>query len=418
LSFDFTGFTSTYQYSLPERSGVPVFAEFESFHRLLLRATEYRAAYRFPSAAEFSEQLAGVLREVVAVTTGQQRPGRSTVFGPELRTFGSEVVATDGQSGYSRLPGWEEVIDALPTPLPDPADPAADLIATVGPADPELMLERLGKAPESSPEAPLARARARMALGQTAGARRDLDGAARSASSAVEPDWRLHWYGGLISLSARRPREARDAFEAVYGMVPGEVAPKLALAVATEYCGDYAGAARFYELVWRTDRNYVSAAFGLARAYLAQSDRAGALGVLESVPDRSVHHVAARSAAITIRARTPPDAAGVESELLSAGRSLEALRVEPKRHHELAVQVLSAALEHVLARKVATRRTGDAPAAEQAGTPKLLGGELTERQLRLGLERSYRALARLTGDSAARIALVDRANAVRPRTLR
>jgi serine/threonine-protein kinase PknG len=37
--------------------------------------------------------------------------------------------------------------------------------------------------------------------------------------------------------------------------------------------------------------------------------------------------------------------------------------------------------------------------------------------VRFGLERSYRALARLTPDDARRVELVDMANAIRPRTL-
>jgi serine/threonine-protein kinase PknG len=415
LSFDFAGFTSSYQYSLPAREEVAVFTRFEPFYRLVLRATDHRPACRFCSAEEMSEQLAGVLREVVAATTAEQRPARSTLFGPELRTFGSEMVSTDGQAGYSRLPGLAEVVEALPAPLADPQDPAADLIATVSLADPELLLERLGKAPEASAEAPLWRARARLALGDLTGAGSDLDEAAvRHASSWGAPDWRLDWQRGLLALAARRPREARVAFDTVYGMLPGEIAPKLALAVAGEYCGDYPNAARFYELVWRTDRNYVSAAFGLARAYLAQADRAGALEVLDSVPDRSVHHVAAQSAAITIRTRTPPEDGAVESDLRAAG---QALRVEPQRRHELAVQVLAAGLEHVLSR-TATIGADGGSATPVGGGPRLLGSGLSERELRSALERSYRALARLAADSAQRIALVDKANSVRPRTLR
>ena len=46
----------------------------------------------------------------------------------------------------------------------------------------------------------------------------------------------------------------------------------------------------------------------------------------------------------------------------------------------------------------------------------ILGCELNERALRFGLERGYRALARLTPDAARRVELVDMANAVRPRT--
>ena len=59
----------------------------------------------------------------------------------------------------------------------------------------------------------------------------------------------------------------------------------------------------------------------------------------------------------------------------------------------------------------------DSVAAGQAlGHGQLLGSELTERSLRFGLEKSYRALARLAPDGAHRIELVDLANDVRPRT--
>jgi serine/threonine-protein kinase PknG len=53
--------------------------------------------------------------------------------------------------------------------------------------------------------------------------------------------------------------------------------------------------------------------------------------------------------------------------------------------------------------------------AVPAGT--LVGCELSESGLRSGLERCYRQLARLADTPEERIALVDRANAVRPRTL-
>jgi len=46
-----------------------------------------------------------------------------------------------------------------------------------------------------------------------------------------------------------------------------------------------------------------------------------------------------------------------------------------------------------------------------------LGCALTDRELRLGLETRYRALARRATTKAHRIQLVDRANAIRPRTL-
>jgi serine/threonine-protein kinase PknG len=47
----------------------------------------------------------------------------------------------------------------------------------------------------------------------------------------------------------------------------------------------------------------------------------------------------------------------------------------------------------------------------------LFGCELTERALRTGLERSYRALARPARDQARRTEVVDMVDEVRPRTL-
>ncbi len=52
-----------------------------------------------------------------------------------------------------------------------------------------------------------------------------------------------------------------------------------------------------------------------------------------------------------------------------------------------------------------------------APTRMVLGCTLTERDLRFGLERCYRSLARLTSDQERRYELVDKANAIRPRTL-
>ena len=48
---------------------------------------------------------------------------------------------------------------------------------------------------------------------------------------------------------------------------------------------------------------------------------------------------------------------------------------------------------------------------------RLMDHDLTDTALRLGLERSYRALVRLSAARHERYALVDLANGIRPRTL-
>ncbi|MEV6024371.1 tetratricopeptide repeat protein [Streptomyces sp. NPDC052036] len=91
LTFDFPGYTTVHADSLPDPATVEVFRRYESFYRLLVRATDPDPARRFASAQEMSEQLTGVLREVVALQTGRPRPALSTLFGPELKVTDTEL---------------------------------------------------------------------------------------------------------------------------------------------------------------------------------------------------------------------------------------------------------------------------------------------------------------------------------------
>ncbi|MEV0845742.1 tetratricopeptide repeat protein [Streptomyces sp. NPDC049954] len=102
LTFDFQGYTTVYADSLPDPDHIEVFRAYESFYRLLVRATDPDPARRFGSAQEMSEQLTGVLREVVALQTDRPRPALSTLFGPELGVADTELFVPAG-AGVSRL---------------------------------------------------------------------------------------------------------------------------------------------------------------------------------------------------------------------------------------------------------------------------------------------------------------------------
>ncbi|MFJ5278316.1 tetratricopeptide repeat protein [Streptomyces parvulus] len=91
LTFDFQGYTTVYADSLPDPDTIEVFRRYESFYRLLVRATDPDPARRFASAEEMAEQLTGVLREVVSLQTGRARPALSTLFGPEVRVTDTEL---------------------------------------------------------------------------------------------------------------------------------------------------------------------------------------------------------------------------------------------------------------------------------------------------------------------------------------
>ncbi|MEW2081264.1 tetratricopeptide repeat protein [Streptomyces sp. NPDC005283] len=93
LTFDFQGYTNVFVDSLPDPENIQVFRTYESFYRLLVRATDPDPVRRFASAQEMAEQLTGVLREVVAIQTGRPRPSLSTLFGPELRVTDTQLFA-------------------------------------------------------------------------------------------------------------------------------------------------------------------------------------------------------------------------------------------------------------------------------------------------------------------------------------
>ena len=407
LSIEFAGYTTRHKHTLPGPDEEPLFALFGSYYRVLKRATHNNPVLRFTSAEEMADQLTGVLREVMALGTGRPRPGQSTVFGVETRTFGSGMVV--GERGSLPSPDPLEVASILPLPLVDSGDPAAGTLASITATEPAEVVEALASAPQDSIEVRLRMVRARLELNDMRAAAAELDAARRLVTDPA--DWRPDWYQGLIAIATRRPGDATAAFEKVYDAVPGEIPPKLALAISAEYAGNYFAAARYYELVWRTDRAWVSAAFGLSRVYLAQGGRMSAIEVLEAVPDTSSHHVAAQVAAIKIKTRADDEVTAVgEHDLHDAARRLERLALDAERRTTLSAEVLEAAYSWVRA-----GRPGAAAGGSDARM--VLGCRLSERELRFGLERCYRALARLAGTPEQRHGLVDKANAIRPRTL-
>jgi serine/threonine-protein kinase PknG len=259
-----------------------------------------------------------------------------------------------------------------------------------------------GTPPEvaGSVETWLALARANIVTGYLQGA-----ASALATAGAKDPfDWRVSWYHGLASLATRQFSQAREAFDAVYDAVPGELAPKLALAFTAEAAGDQLLATRFYRLVWTIDRSFVSAGFGLARTLLHAGDRAGAISALTAVPDTSSYYVAAQLAAVRIRVFPPTGRPCVSSgDLRDAGVGVSKLKLDQAALQQVTAEVLQAALDRLKAR-------------EQLDPVQLLGCDSNERSLRFGLERTYRAQAQLASDRRRRTELVDLANSVRPST--
>ena len=446
MTFDFQGYSTVYRDSLPGPEEVEVFNQYESYYRLLVRATDPDAGRRFSSAQEMGEQLTGVLREILALQDGRARPALSTLFGPELRVVDTELLHADleeppasTRGGRRRqaaaptpgnpvitLPNGTVTVPrvlpldtraaalALPVPRIEPSDPNAGFLASLMANSPDEVLTALGTAPVNSVELRLRGLRALIEKGDLVAVQEALTQLGTDAAD----DWRVVWYRGLAALAASAVpggpesgaalRAAAESFDAIYDAFPGEAAPKLALGVCAEALGEREDAAEFYRLVWTTDRSYVSAAFGLARVLLASGDRPGAVAALESVPEASTHYVAARVASVRARLRERAPQEALRLDLDAASAQLGGLGLDARRREELSVEVLGKALGWVLAGR---------PDVTGAAAPiTLLGSPAEERPLRFALEDSYRKLARLADSPEQRITWVERANRTRPRT--
>jgi serine/threonine-protein kinase PknG len=384
LCFDFRGYQSTYRFTLPPQESVPLLARYDSLYRFLEAGTASDPDDRFQSAEEMADQLYGVLREIVADQEGRVVPAPSKLFSGPLR------------GGHER-PDWR----TLPRPQVDTDDPAAGYLATIGAGDPQQMIVQLNAAPERTVEVELRHAAALIELGEWEAVEDLLAG----VEAADRWEWRVDWYRGVAELARDRPELAQTRFEAVYRSLPGELAPKHALGLAYESSRQWSEAARWYDIVSRTDPAFTAATFGLARCLFEADERAGALAAYERVPESSSAYVEAQTARIHSLAAPNGDGDGRADELLVAGATLESLPIAGEHRARLQAELLEAALELVKQGQVL-----------DDGRASLLGHRFLERDLRFAVERSYRELARWTSLGSERIELVDRANQVRPRT--
>jgi serine/threonine-protein kinase PknG len=214
------------------------------------------------------------------------------------------------------------------------------------------------------------------------------------------------WYRGLVALAAADPVRARSEFDRVYGDLPGELAPKLALAVSAELAGDLAAAGGLYDVVASTDPGHTTACFGLARCRMAAGDRLGAVAAYNRVPELSSSYLEAQVAAARALVVSTGSPAPALDDLTRACTTVDRLALDGEQRAGLARDLFNAALQLL--------RTGH---LHPDPGVTVLGEPLTERRLRAGLERAYRALARLAPTADERIRLVDQANEIRPRSL-
>lgn len=463
LITDLPSTNGVYDAGLPTPMEEPLFRRHLSLYRLLLRACDPAPEARFTSAEEMAIQLTGVLREILAVRDGVQYPHVGSLFSPQRSTYGTKhrVFRTDQLvDGIARdvTITAQEITAALPVPLVDPNDPGARLLSASSFTEPGELIDTLTAAlqnPENSAsvEIPLAIVRAQLDLGSTEEARDGL----RAAPPRLRRDWRWGWYAGVTELLLDDYDSALESFNRVLAMLPGEPAPKLALAATLELLQQRAGiarqqlldpvtaratanldqhledipesmlrhltdtwttnasdhasmrfhATRLYAMVWATNPTTVSSAFGLARQLTVEGQQEMAISMLDRVPTASRHHRLAKLTTILLLTSGAPESL-TESRIRRAARRLVELPTNEPRVEQLRIAVMVAALNWL-------RASGLEHAASRN---ELFDVPFTVEGLRAGLEAGLRQLARSSPFPRHRYRLVDMANLIRPRTFR
>ncbi|MHC5597078.1 MAG: serine/threonine-protein kinase [Nostoc sp.] len=394
LLTDIKGFSKQHLYTLPSPEEESLFAQQESLYRFLIKSTAENPDDRFQSADEMADQLLGVLRENVAISSNVPRPATSNLFG-------GDMLAINHSGNFEPIkPDYEQ----LPIPILDSTDPGCNAVMNASAiADPLKRKDSLNAIVNQLPNSSEALLRLANTLIDTV----DYEEVEQTIAKieAKDPwDWRIFWYRGRSLMAQNKPIEAQKAFDQVYFDLPGELAPKLALGLAAEQGQNYPLAIKMYDLVLRTDPSYVSAAFGLARCLSAQDNRIVAVAALERVPQTSNLHTRSRVEIARTLINGDRSAPGTQ-ELQAASAAIEALTLEGNDLYHLTKQILETALNLLTSRQL-----------QAASDFMILGQPLQEVHLRKGLEKALRNIAHLaTGNE--KIRLVDEANRVRPRTI-
>lgn len=388
------GYQTTYATSLPPVDTVPVFAQYDSVYRLIAKACAPDPSDRFSSVEEFRTQMVGVLREVVAT----DHTSAATVSAPS-DLFDPPTVVADAFT-------WKQ----LPRLKPDPNDPALLMLASL---DPNMSasdrLQALLRSPTRTLEVSIAVSWLAIELGAT-----DILTTTIDQMLTADPwEWRAAWIEGLAALNSADWATAQSCFNAVYGQVPGELAPKFALAVACEMGGELQVAEQLYQTCSATDAAYVAgSAFGLARVRARRKDAHGAildtrsvLQALDLVPATSGGWSQSRrltASYLTYSGKGLPDLSQAFAAIRSSGATTEErLRLE---------------LE-IFRRALPLARYPSLKAARRDPVPRLGDVPLTKTDVKARIESILRQQASLENDAAARVSLIDQANALRKWTI-
>lgn len=344
----------------------------DGLYRFLVKVTRPEPARRFANAEDFVDQAVGLLREAVGLR--QRHP----------------AVATPGSDRFTQ-----------PSPVPESVDDPSwrDLPLPTAFVD-HTVLDRLRG--DSTAHAGATELLTTAYLdGDDARCERAVTVLTDGGYTRVST-----WFEGLRALRHGQPDLAASKFNDVYAELPGELAPKLAVAMAVEQTRP-ALARHLYQTCLWTDAAFLAVAtFGLVRIARRAGDLDEVLALLRAVPRTSPAYPTARHTLIDLalgRARDPEAVRGALAQM-EAVPPLQAAQLHGQGY-ERCLAFLAAGV-HPQASLVIGQHDELGPVTFQ------------ETSLRRGFEQALLDQAEHTVDPRESRDLIDRANRVRPWTWR
>jgi serine/threonine-protein kinase PknG len=263
-------------FGMPPAEQYKVFQDHPSLYRLLVKGTHTNPARRFHSAEELSDQLSGVLRQVVGGRPGEQVT--SQWFIPAVQTTMGKL----GLRAEAKL---------------DESDPSIDLLRYGDQAlrngnytGAQSFYEQALKAHPRSLDAHLRIAEIAIDQGNFALAEQEIDNAQK-----ISPEhWKITWYRGRLLEAQEKFSAAADFYRDLMTELPGELPPQQALARVYARLQRDVEAVDLYVHVYRTDRGNTEAILGAAEAlsHLKRWDEAAQ--ILRRINEASARYVDAQ----------------------------------------------------------------------------------------------------------------------------
>lgn len=265
-------------YGMPPAEKYKVFQDYPALYRLLVKGTHKEPTRRFHSAQELSDQLQGVLLQIVGGTPGV--PLSSRYF----------VSSTQASRGKFGLLG-ETILDE------NQQDNVTGLLLS---GDQAFRSRDYAKAADAYRQC--------LKLNPDS-----IDAYTRMAEVRIEEErfeeaqdllerirhgapyhWKMSWYMGRLYEARRQYSDAINYYSEVRANLPGELPPQQALAHIKALQEDYKVAINLYNSVLKADPDNIEAMLGVADAFINLKCWSEATAILNRVHETTTRYVDAQ----------------------------------------------------------------------------------------------------------------------------